>query len=224
MKSMMEEKPAKKIRILGYNDSNCGSCVMSWTVSQLLSGYFSDCDVKLLDYAPFNRHLLEMVRLFKPHIGRPLFNLNRHLTVSKWIGATLPMERLPSYSITGYMKSQKFDVVVVSKPSWHITNEWSLRGFPTAFWLPQVLPSRQIAFAVSAHRSIPALVSRHLSEIRGILDRFSLIGVRDDWTYEIASSSKTHTPIRRIPDPVFMYKFVDTNVGSILQERGFDLK
>ena len=61
-------------------------------------------------------------------------------------------------------------------------------------------------------------------EIRTILDGFSLIGVRADWTQQIVLSSKTHTPIMKIPDPVFMYEFVDTDIDSILEKRGFDLK
>lgn len=224
MKTVIEENATKKIRILGYNDSNNGSCLLSWTISQLLSNYFSEYDVKLLDYAPFNRRLLEMLRIFRPYVGNPVFNLKRYSVISKWIRKTLPIESFYPFSITEYIQNQKFDVVVVAKPSWDITNEWSLRGFPTAFWLPQDLPSRKVAFGVSAHRSVPSLVNRHNNEIRKILDSFSLIGVRDDWTYEIVSSSKTHAPIWKIPDPVFMYEFIETDIDSVLQERGFDLE
>lgn len=213
----------KKIRILAYDDSNNGSCLISWAVSQLLAHSFSDYDVKLLDYAPFNRRLSELLRTLKPHRGNPFFNWNRNAVLSRWIKTTLSMESHVSLSINKYLGDQKFDVVVVCKPSWDITDHWALRGFPTPFWLPQDLPSKKVAFGVSAHRSIPDLVHKHRAEIRAMLDTFSLIGVRDDWTYEIVSSSGTHAPLWKVPDPVFMYEFIDTGIASLLEEEGVDL-
>jgi hypothetical protein len=212
-----------KIRILNYNDANNGSCLINWAILQMFTDHFKDSDIKFLDYAPLNRRALELFRLAKMHAGRPLFNFNRYITISNWIGTMLPIESYGTQSVTSHLQNGKFDFVVVSKPSWDITNEWSLSGFPTMLWLPMGLSSKKVAFGVSAHRSLPELVWEHRSTIRTILDSYSLIGVRDDWTYEIVKSSNTHTPIRKIPDPVFMYEFVDTDVDTILQEKGIDL-
>ena len=83
--------------------------------------------------------------------------------------------------------------------------------------------SKKIAYAVSSYDSQPELIENNKEEIKQLVNDFSLIGVRDQFTYEmVLKYSENPSVVSLIPDPTFLYPIKKTGIENKFSELGID--
>lgn len=121
-----------------------------------------------------------------------------------------------------------YDVLIVgSDEVWKIDFNKYARPFPNVYWLPDGIETIRIASAASANTlKIGQLTDAHKDTIASLLNKFQLIGVRDQFTYNLVTSYSGNRNLQLMPDPTFGLEFdpvVYNNVQLKLTKAGVDL-
>lgn len=121
-----------------------------------------------------------------------------------------------------------YDVLIVgSDEVWKIDFNKYARPFPNIYWLPEGIDAIRIASAASANTlKIGQLTEDHKETIGRLLNNFQLIGVRDQFTYNLVKSNSNNPHLRLMPDPTFGLDFdplVFKRVQHKLIKAGVDL-
>ena len=206
----------KRLGILTYfQDINPGTFLQAHAVNQLLASRLPDWQVELIDcrhslpakelagrlswtqrFAP-SRILtsLERTRLFA-RCRRKLLSVGRSIDAGSYLSA---MSQL-SYC--------RYDALVVGSDTvLQILPEQLQRGEPTAFWLSPALKGTKIIFAGSCGiTQSRQLLPPFCKILSASLNAFDLVGLRDDLSWQLASSLGMHNPRRfeRVSDPTFL--------------------
>jgi hypothetical protein len=211
--------------------ANHGSILFADSLQGTLANAFPNYDIRYLDYTPRNRAYYEILRMLKPHRKSPFFNLKRYFNLENFINQNIPYEKiiwqpLGYDRMINFLATRNYDALVVSMVVWDIHHKIYLSNFPNAYWLSEKIPTPKIAYAVSGHRSKVSLVKQYYPQIKRILDSYALIGVRDDYTWEIVTESGVaqNVPVIRMPDPTFLYENKPTQLRKILVAQGVDLQ
>ena len=219
----------KNIRILTYHHiTNFGAALFSLALQQLVSSDFNTFEVKILDYRSKRLSRYENLKLFKLHSKAPLFYLERRNKFNEFVLDALILDQnFKTYSETdlaAYLHKENFEIIITAMDVWNITNIPSLPNFPNIYWLPVDLPNPTVAFSVSAYRSKKTVLENVSQEITRQLSKFSLIGVRDNFTYELVEKylGNQDIPLLKIPDPTMLYKIKPSGVKQKLKKLGID--
>ena len=189
--------------------ANHGGCTFAYSLYRTLANNLPTYDVRTLDYIPRNWFYHELIRAFKPQPKAFTFNIRRFLISERFHKKYLNLEKpLAIYpvgydSMVTFLQKKQYDALVVGMVIWDITKLPQIPRFPNIYWLSEKIPSIKIAYAASGHRSKAPLVQKNLPMLQRILSSYSLIGVRDQITWEIVIKSKAdqYVPVVRTPDP-----------------------
>lgn len=195
-----------KVGILTYHRANnYGAYLQAYALTMKVRslGYEAeiiDYDMKCAEerYKVHNRN---PIRWYNENIRRNMFKYElRNLPVSK--------ESLVSDSISDFEKfiANRYDAIIAgSDEVWKID---SFRGFPNPYWLIDNNNYQRFSYAASSRSDFSVLGEEQVEVVKGTLRKFSLIGVRDSFTYSelnriIGESEK----IELCCDPVFLFDF-----------------
>jgi len=220
----------KQLRLLTNIDANHGSCIFNFSLFDTLSGILPSYNIKFLDYLPLSWTLYEGLRALKLNNKIPFYNFQRYILLNSFSRKNLPTEPLLSTGLKDYQSCvnqlvrKNYDALVVGKVVWDIAHIWQTPEFPSIFYLSERIPAVKIAYAVSGHRTDPALFSAHKEQVTRILSGYRLIGVRDDLTQQMMKDAGVDIQVKvlKVPDPAFFYNSRPTQVRSILAENGID--
>lgn len=121
--------------------------------------------------------------------------------------------------------NNKYDIIVAgSDEIWKLD---SFRGFPTPYWLIGNGKFKKLSYAASSRSDFSKLKGNDIELIRKTLKEFSLIGVRDSYTYnELDKVIETENKkLVMCCDPVFLYPFnIDIGKGKEILFNRFGVK
>ena len=139
------------------------------------------------------------------------------------------MDRMPlsgqtlcSDSIRDFQEfvKDRYDVLIAgSDEIWKVDG---YRGFPTPYWLPGDLGCVKLSYAVSSRSDFSGLDERTVQQIRGYLNDFAYLSVRDELTRgSIRKYIQPSAAIDVYPDPSFVYDYHADGAGgrSLLADR-----
>lgn len=224
------KKSKKKIRILTYHwVANNGAILQAYSLSNYLGDKLNN-SVRIFDYRPLSLELYEIVKIFKIYPKLPLFNLKRLFRLRKFVDKNLPLDKklfliMGNLSrITKAVNKQKCNLIVVGSDNiWRISEEKHQPNFPNIYWLGDKITSKRISIAASAYNSSKDLITKNEKEIKDRLDSFDFIGVRDNYTYNLAKRlSANPGKVYKNCDPTFLFKIKKTKVKSRLEKMGID--
>lgn len=212
-----------RIGILTYHRShNYGAYLQAYALANVLKQYFGE-SVEIIDYnspTSVKMYIREIVRGKQPRII--LYNLKRYLMFWK-VASRLPLSKdsLVSYSMKKFDKfvSDKYDVIIVgSDEIWRLDGE---RGFPNAYWLPEVNGCIKVAYGVSSRFPLENVDERLKKRMNNLLSDYRFIGVRDVATKRLVDWAKGKNEAILVGDPTFVYEFpISAEMGKkILLER-----
>jgi hypothetical protein len=213
----------KQLGILTNIDANHGSCIFNISLFDLLRELIPAYKIRFLDYLPLSWTLYEGLRALKLNKKIPLYNFHRYTLLNTFSRKNLPTEPLFSTGIKDYefcvsqMIRKDFNALVVGKVVWDIARIWQTPEFPNVYYLSERIPAVKIAYAVSGHRTDPALFAVHKDQVTRILSSYRLIGVRDDLTEQMMTDAGVDRQVKvlKVPDPAFFYKTRPTRVRQL---------
>lgn len=220
----------KTIRILTFHRVvNNGAVLQNAGLLRHLKARFPECDVKTLDYTPWNMAVAEFMRATRPHFNKPLFGLRRYTVfrnaVNREIDLDTTLNNCSGYAtLVKQLDAQDYDLLITGSDCiWRVTDSFLFPRFPSIFWLSDKIRARKMAYAASANKYIPALVATHRDTIRRCLDAYDLVTVRDDDTLEMLRQCGVGREIHLMPDPAFLYDIGPTRAAEKLEQQGLKL-
>jgi hypothetical protein len=212
----------KSVRILTYHHiTNFGAALFSYALQQLISTEIPESDVKILDYRSRRLVFYERLKIFRPHLKVPLFYFQRRKEFKDFLLEELTLDQDFRAFCLG---ENKFEVLITGMDVWNITDHPFLPKFPNVYWLPPNYPGIKIAFAVSAYRSKDDVINTFTEEITKQLSKFTMIGVRDNYTLELVERHLENRaiPLVKVPDPTFFYQEFRSGIKTKLEKLGVD--
>ena len=102
--------------------------------------------------------------------------------------------------------NNNYDIIICgSDEIWKVDG---FRGFPTPYWLPCDVGAIKMSYAASSRSNLKNADKNIVSEIKNILNDFSLISVRDNITYnQIVDNIKPKCDVMISPDPSLVYNY-----------------
>jgi polysaccharide pyruvyl transferase WcaK-like protein len=199
-----------RVGIITNIDANHGSCIFNASVCNLIQKMNPDSDVHIIDYLNPRWRLIELVRSLKLNKNIPFYNLQRSITLARFVRNEVPSESLLSFrnyeQLCKELDSRHYSTLITGKVVWDISND-SPTKFPNVYWFSEKMLTQKIAYAVSGHRTNLDIFKEYKKRVFEILASYQLIGVRDDMTQimmEEAGVDKV-VPVYRISDPAFLY-------------------
>ena len=219
-----------KLRILTFHHiQNNGAFLFAFSLTQLLQREFNNFDVKISDYKSRRLVIYDYLKRFKVFQKLPFFYMKRALMWGAEIERYLDLDQdIPFFANEKTLQeyfAKKYDVLVIGMDVWCIVNGIERPKFPNIYWLPEKMPIPKIAYGVSAYNSDLHLIQHSATQISNYLNDFDIIGVRDQFTYQLIQKYRSRQDglVEKIPDPTFMYEFRNTAVAVKLQSLGVDL-
>lgn len=154
--------------------------------------------------------VIELLRSLKLNKKIPFYNLQRSITLSRFVRNEIPFESLISIRNYKYLckelATRHYSTLITGKVVWDISNDSPVR-FPNIYWFSEKIYTKKIAYAVSGHRTDLKIFNKYKKEVFEILSSYQLIGVRDDMTQIMMEEAKVDKviPVYRISDPAFLY-------------------
>jgi hypothetical protein len=217
---------AKKIGIITKIDPNHGSCLFDRSIYESIKQGNKEWEVEVAGNPLCRTRLLELLRAVKPSKGIPLYNLTRHIHLSRYSHSTLNRHDLitfPAYQITTReICKRQYSALIMSKVLWDITNDKSFPTFPNTYWPSREISAVKIAYGISGHRTDLSLLRSIKDRIRQNLEDYQLIGVRDDMTQAMMAETGVDkiVPVERISDPAFLCTSVEIDLPALLARFG----
>ena len=213
----------KSIGVLTSINANHGSSMFNYGLNTILKSALPSYQTRFLKYRPWNRMWYEPFRALKLNTKIPFYNLRRYLRLMKFDDEHLDVDPLPLGSYPKMMSKlieKKYDALVAGKDTWDVSASWHLPGFPNLFWLSEKIPAIKFAYAVSAHRMDLNILKEYKNDIKPVLDSYSIIGVRDDFTLNMLDTIgiDPHVNICKVPDPALMFNVNTADKNQILKK------
>lgn len=195
-----------KIGVLTYHRANnYGAYLQAYALTMKLKslGY----NAELID---FNMKCAE--EQYKVHNKNPINwyyeNIRRKMFLKEVKNMPLSKKRCVSDSIEVFEEfiGNEYDAIVAgSDEIWKLD---SFRGFPNPYWLMDNGKYQRFSYAASSRSDFNKLNDQELKLVKKTIDEFSLVGVRDSYTYsELKRISQESNKIIKCCDPVYMYDF-----------------
>jgi len=199
-----------KVGIITNIDANHGSCIFNASICNLIQQLNPENDVHIIDYMNPRWRGIELLRSLKLNNKIPFYNLQRSITLSRFIRNEIPSESL--ISIRNYdhiceeLGSRHYSTLITGKVVWDISYDSPTR-FPNIYWFSEKIIAKKIAYAVSGHRTNLEIFREYKQKVFEILASYQLIGVRDDMTQKMMEEAGIDkvVPVYRISDPAFLY-------------------
>lgn len=213
----------KKIGILTYHRShNYGAFMQCYALEKALTEQLNS-DVEVIDY-----NSKKSIKYYKKDIFRDkkissiIFNLKKYRMFNKEIkNLKLSKDKLVTDDLNEfkkYIETNKYDCIITgSDEIWKIDG---LRGFPNAYWLPNINCSKKISYAASSRSEYEIISTSQKKQIENLLESFDAISVRDRVTKDLIEKF-TDKSVELVCDPTFAYDFTkDKEYGKrILREK-----
>lgn len=217
-----------KIGVLTYHRANnYGAYLQAYALTMKLRdlGY----DAEIIDY-----NMKKAEKQYEVHNLNPINwyqeNLRRKMFESALKKLPLSDKCCISDSITDFENfiHGKYDAIIAgSDEIWKLN---SFRGFPNPYWLLDNNGYQRFSYAASSRSDFSKLSDENRDKVKKTLRKFTLIGVRDSYTYdELCNLLEDHEKIIMCCDPVFMYDFkpdkergreiLKNNFGINIQEK-----
>lgn len=202
-----------KVGILTYHSShNYGAFLQAYSLAKFLNEDLGIC-AEIIDYSlkkaeEVNKNLV----VFSYRDIRRWWILKKRFEVftsSRELIPYLSKDRLISDDIDefrGFIENQNYDAVITgSDEIWKLDG---YRGFPNAYWLPNVKNVKKIAFAPSSRTEASKINDSIRSSVREFLADYSYIGVRDNVTKTLLDEiTDSRFDIQINCDPTFLVKY-----------------
>ena len=219
-----------KIRILTYHYiPNNGAFLFAYSLQKGLQSELSGADVQILNYKSTRLAFIEYLKQLNVFQSIPSFYFERSHMWRRFITGHLELDddlpRLASTTKLQRIFSDRYDALIVGMDVWCIIRGTQRPSFPNIYWLPQKLSIPKLAYGVSAYYSDLSLIKQHKQLISTYLNDFEIIGVRDQFTYELVCEHRSRTDglVSKIPDPAFLYEIQPTSIAKKLASLGIDL-
>jgi polysaccharide pyruvyl transferase WcaK-like protein len=199
-----------RVGIITNIDANHGSCIFNASICNLIQQLNPENDVHIIDYMNPRWRGIELLRSLKLNKKIPFYNLQRSITLSRYVKNEIPVESLISIRNYEYLckelATRQYSTLITGKVVWDISTDSPVR-FPNIYWFSEKISSKKIAYAVSGHRTNLAIFNEYKRRVFEILSSYQLIGVRDDMTQIMMEESGVDKviPVHRISDPAFLY-------------------
>ena len=141
-----------KVGIITNIDANHGSCIFNASICNLIQQLNPENDVHIIDYMNPRWRGIELLRSLKLNNKIPFYNLQRSITLSRFIRNEIPSESL--ISIRNYdhiceeLGSRHYSTLITGKVVWDISYDSPTR-FPNIYWFSEKIIAKKIAYAVS---------------------------------------------------------------------------
>ena len=222
---------SRKVGILTYHYiANNGAALFAYSLCNALREHLPEFDIELVNYQSREMRWNEILKQLKLYSKIPFFNVQRRRNFNKFIADELCVDyRHPlitdNDTAVKLLSSQDYHAIITAMDVWNIVNIRSLPNFPNIYWIPNPIRAIKIAYAVSCYRSQDELLMENITTAKFLVDEFDLVGVRDEYTYDIVHNSpfRDTVPLTLVPDPTFMYEIKETGVRDVLSKQGVDL-
>jgi polysaccharide pyruvyl transferase WcaK-like protein len=210
-----------KIGILTYHYSiNEGAMLQAYALQQICKKVFDNCAVEIVNYESFKakkrdflfclrqpKNIKGVIRKFIHYYNLNAFK-NKYFNISRsrYFGDDY-------FKAIKFLNKQKYNLVIVgSDEVWKVSHEDDfVRKFPNIYWLGDEIDAKKIAYAASAHKTLYDRLSNNKKQfIVKSLQSFDLIGVRDDYTFNLVKfclKDKSESKLFKALDPTFLYDF-----------------
>lgn len=202
-----------KIGILTYHSShNYGAFLQAYSLAAFLNKQMG-IDAEIIDYSlkkaeDVNRNLV--VFSYK-HLKRWWILRNRYIVFqdSRKLNPYISAQHLISDDIKEfkeYIDSQNYDSIITgSDEIWKLDG---YRGFPNAYWLPEINNIIKIAYAPSSRTELEKIDAATRMLVNKYLASYSYIGVRDIATKDMLDTiTDKKYDIHINCDPTFLFDF-----------------
>ncbi len=203
----------KHIGILTYHASyNYGAFLQAYSLASFIEK-MTNSEVDIINYNSLKAkdyYRPKLTEFFRDPFGffyhsRKINVFDRALRENRFITKVcLNSDDQKEYS--DYISSFGYDAIIVgSDEIWKVDG---LRGFPNAYWLPDITNTRKLSYAASSRNNVEKLDQNIVDAIRSYLKDFEYIGVRDRKTKELIEQiiddpTKCHLNC----DPTFLWDF-----------------
>lgn len=200
-----------KIGILTYHLShNYGAFLQAYALVMKIKEEFPHDTVELINFnmCVADKYYKKVI-LSENHLKTIKYNYDRYRAFMGF-KRLLPVSEteLHSDSIEDFCKMVKgqYDIIIVgSDEIWRLTGS---RGFPNPYWLPGDLECVKLSYAASSRSDFSKLDSNKREELKGLLNDFYHISVRDQYTYDnVVSVINDKSKVSLDCDPSFLYDF-----------------
>jgi polysaccharide pyruvyl transferase WcaK-like protein len=210
-----------KIGILTYHYSiNEGAMLQAYALQQICKKIFDNSVVEIVNYESLKarkrdflfclrepKNIEGVIRKFVHYYRLNKFK-NKYFNTGKlrYLGDDY-------FKAIKFLNKQKYDLVIVgSDEVWKVSfKDDFARSFPNIYWLGHEIYSKKLAYAASAHKTLyDRLSDRKKRFIVKSFQRFDLIGVRDDYTFNLVKlclKDKSENKLFKVLDPTFLYDF-----------------
>jgi hypothetical protein len=221
----------KKIGILTYHYiKNNGAALFATSLCLALREQLPEFDIGLVNYQSREIRIYELLKLGKVYRKAPLFNIRRYMKFKKFWARELYIDSdsplvTNEQNMIDRLSREEYVAVITGMDVWNICDIRSLPKFPNIYWLPEPIRAKKIAYAASGYRSKDTMVKREMGRVKGLLNSFDLVGVRDEYTRDFVDVAAVDRGIavEMVPDPTFLYEIKETGVGKVLRRKGIDL-
>lgn len=199
-----------KIGILTYHKThNYGAYLQAYA----LSGYLNKIDgikAEIIDYNTLASELTQIINIkFNWRQWSSIwYNFRRYVVFIK-AKKDLPTseQHLITNNINKFCKfvDEAYDLIIVGSDEVWVLDGY--RGFPNAYWLPNVKNVKKASYAASSRNIIENLSIETINTVKGFVQDFSYIGVRDNASYNLIKQIAGDDHLHLNCDPTFLYDF-----------------
>lgn len=207
-----------RVGILTYHKShNYGAYLQSYALTNYLN-QINGIQAEIIDYNTFASELMSIksIKFNWRQISSIWYNFKRYFVFSeaqKHLPTSdihLVTDRIDRFS--DFVDNQ-YDLIVVGSDEVWVLDGY--RGFPNAYWLPNLKGTKKASYGASSRNAIDSLDSKTIEAVKGYIKDFSYIGVRDAATYNLLNQIGEQPNLYMNCDPTFLYDFgADKNVGK----------
>ena len=212
-----------KIGILTYHRShNYGAFIQAYALASAIKETLG-CNVEIIDYnSPASEKFYKREIFRDKTPASVLYNLKKYKMFKREVhNLPISMEMLISNDLKAFREyiGNRYDVIVAgSDEIWKLDGE---RGFPNAYWLPEIQDCIKMSYAASSRNDVEKVSEEQKNQIRDLLNSFSFVGVRDAVTKNLIDSTVTDKATL-VCDPTMAYNFTfDREKGKQLLREKF---
>lgn len=214
-----------RIGILTYHRSqNYGAYMQAWALANAIQEQ-TGAQTELIDYnSPKSERFYQREIFREKNLSAVLYNWKKY-RMFKREAEKLPLSREKLISddlekISAFLSGRYDAIVVGSDEIWKLDG---FRGFPNAYWLPNVSGCAKLAYAASARNHPDEVTQQQRTDMESLLETFRFVGVRDGVTKELVDSVlPEEKKAVLVCDPTMAYSFaIDREKGRQLLKDKF---
>lgn len=207
-----------RVGILTYHKThNYGAYLQSYALTNYLNQK-KGIQAEIIDYNTLASELMQIkcIKFNWKQMSSIWYNFRRYivfakaqkqLPTSKWHLVTNRVDKFCDFV------ANKYDLIVVGSDEVWVLDGY--RGFPNAYWLPNLKGIKKASYGASSRNTIDSLDTETVKAVKNYVQDFSYIGVRDTATYNLIEQIAGQAHLHMNCDPTFLYDFnIDRNEGK----------